>query len=586
MSVEGEEQRVLRESFFVRGSAEMKERGIKGRIFNACGWIGGIVNLASVVSLIALFVMSTIYENNMQNYGFSQGDIGKTMIAFSEAKSSLRAAIGYVNEADIAELRNRYETEKQNFEIYLDSIEPFMITADSKATYEDIKSRMTDYWKLSDEIMAQGASLDQTESETAQVRAFQELTPLYNQIYEDLLHLMDVNIAMGDKTHDDMILAKIIVIVIIAAIIIFAISIAIYASGKLSKDIVGPMELLGARLERFAKGDLRSEFPQIQTKDEVGKIVLDCGRMARDLSEIIEDTQEILGKMAGGDFTIDTAIEERYTGDLNHMLVAIRKLSKELNGTLQQIDAASDEVQQGAKELAKSAQELAEGATDQASAIEELSATVENVVGIAANNTKNAKMAAGMVKEAADSAGRSRQDMVELDRAMKSITNTSKEIEKIIVAIEDIADQTNLLSLNATIEAARAGDAGKGFAVVADQIGKLAADSARSAVITKELIGNSIEQVNHGNQIVEATFAVIEEVLGNMQAFAEAATGSAESSQIQLDLLNQIQKAVEQIEIVVQSNSAASEETFAVSEELYAQASTLKDMVNNFELKK
>ena len=564
----------------------MKERGIKDRIFNACGWIGGIVNLASIVSLVALFVMSTIYENNMQNYGFSQGDIGKTMIAFSEAKSSLRAAIGYVNETDIAELKSRYETEKQNFEFYLDSIEPFMITADSKETYENIKSRIGAYWKLSDEIMAQGASLDQTESKAAQIRAFTELTPLYNQIYDDLFHLMDVNIAMGDQTHEDMIVAKIIVIVIIILIIIFAISIAIYVSNKLSKDIVGPMELLGGRLEQFAKGDLRSEFPQIQTKDEVGKIVLDCGRMAQDLSEIIEDTRQILGKMAGGDFTVDTAIEDRYTGDLNHMLVAIRKLSEELNGTLQQIDTASDEVQQGAKELAKSAQELAEGATDQASAIEELSATVENVVGIAADNTKNAKMAAGMVKEAADSAGRSRQDMVELDLAMKSITNTSKEIEKIIVAIEDIADQTNLLSLNATIEAARAGDAGKGFAVVADQIGKLAADSARSAVITKELIGNSIEQVNHGNQIVEATFAVIEEVLGNMQSFAEAATGSAESSQIQLDLLNQIQKAVEQIEIVVQSNSAASEETFAVSEELYAQASTLKDMVSNFELKK
>ena len=148
-----------------------------------------------------------------------------------------------------------------------------------------------------------------------------------------------------------------------------------------------------------------------------------------------------------------------------------------------------------------------------------------------------------------------------------------------------IASQTNLLSLNASIEAARAGEAGRGFAVVADQIGKLAADSAQSAVTTRELISKCLTEVEEGNSIVENTMEAINTVLANMEAFAGMASGAAEASKVQADMLKQVEAGIEQITMVVQNNSAAAQETSAVSEELSAQATNLEEMVEQFELR-
>jgi methyl-accepting chemotaxis protein len=194
-------------------------------------------------------------------------------------------------------------------------------------------------------------------------------------------------------------------------------------------------------------------------------------------------------------------------------------------------------------------------------------------------------MAATSATNAAEDAKKSREEINQLTYAMERITATSKEIENIIAAIEDIASQTNLLSLNASIEAARAGEAGRGFAVVADQIGKLAADSAHSAVTTRELISRCLAEVEEGSRIVDNTIESIGTVLANMEAFAGMAAGAAEASNAQVDMLKQIEAGIDQINLVVQSNSATAEETSAVSQELSAQATGLDEMVQKFVLK-
>ena len=166
-----------------------------------------------------------------------------------------------------------------------------------------------------------------------------------------------------------------------------------------------------------------------------------------------------------------------------------------------------------------------------------------------------------------------------------NIIQTSHEIENIISMIEDIAEQTNLLSLNASIEAARAGEAGRGFAVVADQIGKLAADSGRSAVMTQDLINKSLTEINRGNEIVHNASGMIENVLTSMVKFAEETRGAATATTTQANMLKEVEAGIEQISMVVQDNSAVAEETSAVSEELFAQAENLQEMINQFNLK-
>ena len=168
---------------------------------------------------------------------------------------------------------------------------------------------------------------------------------------------------------------------------------------------------------------------------------------------------------------------------------------------------------------------------------------------------------------------------------MEKINETSKEIANIIGDIEDIASQTNLLSLNASIEAARAGEAGKGFAVVADQIGKLAADSATSAVNTKRLIENSMKEIEFGNEIVEKTTSAIEKVINGITMLASSTKEISDLSDTQADAMKQLELGVEQIADVIQNNSASAEQTSATSEELSAQSANLEELVGQFKLK-
>ncbi len=121
---------------------------------------------------------------------------------------------------------------------------------------------------------------------------------------------------------------------------------------------------------------------------------------------------------------------------------------------------------------------------------------------------------------------------------MEHITEISKEIGNIITDIEDIASQTNLLSLNASIEAARAGEAGKGFAVVADQIGKLAADSAKSAVNTRDLIDKTLVEIEKGNTITRTTADAFNQIIADMESFAEIAQNTMEKANSQAESLD------------------------------------------------
>lgn len=351
----------------------------------------------------------------------------------------------------------------------------------------------------------------------------------------------------------------------------------------ITKNMLRPIKQIQKASADLKAGNLDVDITYEST-DELGQLANDFKDACATLHAMVEDTGVLLDQMANGDFTISEDNKSKYVGSFVEQFESMHQLGSQMSETLEQINVASEQVAQGSGQLSCGAQALAEGATDQAGAVEELTATVENITEVANNNAAAAEKSYETVREAAEHAGQSREDLKRLTEAMQRIDATSKEIQNIIGSIEDIAEQTNLLSLNASIEAARAGEAGRGFAVVAEQIGKLAGDSARAAVNTRDLLGKSLQEVENGNVITEKTVEALNQILETMNRFADTAKGSSESSREQADMLRQVEQGIEQISSVVQSNSASAEETSATSQQLSAQSDELKTLVGKFKL--
>jgi len=373
-------------------------------------------------------------------------------------------------------------------------------------------------------------------------------------------------------------------IIITIVIAIFFIILASTLSVKIGKSIGDPIKECSTRINLLLEGDLTSPVPVITTKDEVHILAESTTGIVDGLRSIIEDIKYLLGSMAKGDLTVISPIHDKYIGDYAEILQSLANIKRNLSDTMISIREASEQVSAGSTQMAASAQTLAEGATDQAGAVEELTATVEAVTTTAEQSAGEAQVLYDDVLKSAKEAQDGGTAMSDLTQAMERINTTSREIADIIETIEDIASQTNLLSLNASIEAARAGESGRGFAVVADQIGKLAANSAQSAVDTKELINKALSEVEKGNSITERTVEVFNHVVESMQEFAKSTQVSKENSESQAEMLKQVEAGIEQISQVVQDDSAAAEETSATSEELSAQAEHLQNMIEQFKI--
>lgn len=544
-----------------------------------------IASISAIVGIGALLIMTRMYNNALTNYGFSQGDIGKAMTVFADARSDLRGAIGYDEEGIIKELKEDYYVKQDSFNTYLAEIEKSMVTKATRDAYNQILADLDGYWELSDEMIETGATTDEAGSKEAQDRATKELKPLYETVYNDLKNLMDICVQKGDQTESILAVMEIIVVIIIIAVIILSIMIGRRFGNQIADGISKPLTAISERLKTFAEGDLDSEFPEHDAKDEVAEMTETARQMADKLNMIISDSGKLLNEMADGNFAIATEHEEIYTGKFNDLLVGLRNMNRKINESLRQVDETAEQVSLGSGNMAEAAQSLAEGATEQAGAVEELQATIADITANVEHTAENLQKSHADARKYADDADHSREQMHAMVEAMQRISESSMKIENIISELEDIASQTNLLSLNASIEAARAGEAGKGFAVVADQIRKLAEQSAASAVSTRELIEGSIHDVEEGNKAVALVSETLDEVIKGINDIADTSKSLSENSQSQATAMEQAEQGVNQISEVVQSNSAMAQETSATSEELSAQAETLDNLVRQFKLR-
>lgn len=423
----------------------------------------------------------------------------------------------------------------------------------------------------------------ENKNEEAIALYFSSVMPAFLEANGYLMQIDEASGQMAASNYNTASTQKNIVTVLLIVLSIVTFIVTIGMASYIIKSIITPIVELEKAAKEMAQGSLNVEITY-ESRDEMGSLAASMKTLMAGIKLIVEDIGDILGELAKGNFHVKSKCLDNYIGDYVPIVEAMRLIKDNLNSTLTEINEATKQVAAGAVQMAQNAQGLAEGATEQAGAVEELTATVEDVAGMAETGNIDAQKAYERVNESAVKAEESKNSMTELIRAMERISESSKKIENIIEDIADIASQTNLLSLNASIEAARAGEAGRGFAVVADQIGKLATDSAQSAVNTKELISKTLEEIETGNKITLETSKAFEEVIDEMKEFAEVAKNSSSNSAAQFDILKQVKTGIEQISGVVQSNSAAAEETSATSEELSAQADNLDAQIAKFQL--
>lgn len=227
---------------------------------------------------------------------------------------------------------------------------------------------------------------------------------------------------------------------------------------------------------------------------------------------------------------------------------------------------------------------LSQGTTEQASVVEELIVTVKGIADLSKTNAIEADRASSMSLDAAKGVSESNQYMSQMLDAMDLITSTSREIGKIVKAIDDIAFQTNILSLNAAVEAARAGESGKGFAVVSNEVRNLAQQSAEVAQNTTLLIESTVSAIENGRKIANATASSLQTVEEKTNFVSSAIARIAEASEHQASATSQVLTGINQVSTVVQINSATAEESAASAEELAAKAKILTEMTRQYKL--
>ena len=470
--------------------------------------------------------------------------------------------------------------EDKNRDIAWEGLKGNDITDEEWATFEKIASLSEGLVPLEEEAFRLGAE-GKIEEASAIVFGAE-----YKAAASEMMTLMDSCIAdiqarmAREKTILNVIMA--VCAVMFALSFVYLVKTLIDTTKFSQKELLKPILKVSDELEQLARGDFHSETTMYIDESEVGQMVQSIVFMKQNVSNMIYEISDVLAQMGQGNYKVQ--IVQEYVGDFVQIKESMLKIVADTKNALMTIRNTAQEIDGGSEQLAKAAMDLAEGCTVQAAKVSTIADEIEKMSVTMKEKSQDANDAVVLSTKAGEVLMASNSKMEELKEAISEIHKCSDEISTIISSIENIANQTNLLSLNAAIEAARAGEAGKGFAVVADQVKVLAEQSAQAAGETTKLIEMTVEAVQKGIIITDATAENMNQVMVSAAEATSKMEQMAEALGVEANRMVDINEHVSEVAGIVDNNSATSEETAAISEEQTAQVATMVQMLEQFEI--
>jgi methyl-accepting chemotaxis protein len=439
---------------------------------------------------------------------------------------------------------------------------------------------------------------------------------LYDQTGISLTQLLQVRV----YKHTNQLYFNII-LSILSMLLLTYLFIGIYSS------MINAVRELSRGSDKLANGDLSAKV-NIQSNDELVQISTSFNVMRDTIDKIINETQNVMTSSLHGDLSkristddkkgyakelansinmmnmntknfIDDAIGILNTiskGDLSKKMVGEYKgefgeLKNYINGTIssltkliKDIKKSSETIHYGSREIALGNTDLAKRTDQQATFLEETSASIDNLTSAVKQNAENAKLANQIVLNASEVALKGGTVANQVVSTMVTINDGSRQVSDIVGVIDSIASQTNILALNAAVEAARAGEQGRGFAVVATEIRSLAQRSSSAAKEIKALITASLENVSDGKRLVDQAGKTMEEILAEVKRITEIVSEIATASYEQSNGIDQVNKAINQMDQVVQQNMTLVELAANAAESMEAETRHMDSVVKTFVL--